>query len=78
MGDVAGPDEHRGTRDYPAIGELDAGQLVVFDDHPGNLTGHDHDPPAFQLAFLGQRQIIGTGEKDDIAGPLPDQQGMLD
>ena len=78
MGDVAGPDEHRGTRGHPAIGELDAGQPVVFDHQPGNLTGHDRDPPAFPLALLGQRQIIGTGEKDDIAGPLPDQQGVLD
>jgi hypothetical protein len=78
MGDVGGPDEHRGTRDHPAIGELGAGQLVVFDNRPGNLTGHDQDPPAVQLALLGQRQITGAGEKDDIVGPLPDQEGVLD
>ena len=36
--DVAGPDEHRGAGDDAAVGELDAGQLIVLDDEPGDLA----------------------------------------
>ena len=78
VGDGGGPDEYRGPRDYPAVGERDAGQLVVLDDQPGDLTGDDRDPPAVQLAPLGRGQLAGAGEEDDIGGPLPDQQGVLD
>ena len=77
MGKVAGPDEHRGTCDHPAVGELDTGQPVVLDHQPCNLTGHDPDPAGLQLALFGWHQVIGVDEEDDIAGPLPDQEGVL-
>jgi hypothetical protein len=36
-------DEHRGAGDDLAIGELDAGQMVVFDDEPGDVAVDDAD-----------------------------------
>ena len=77
MGKVAGPDEHRGACDHPAVGELDTGQPVVLDHQPCHLPGHDPDPPGLQLALFGWHQGIGVDEEDDIVGPLPDQEGVL-
>ena len=38
VGHVARPDEHRGPRDHPAVGQLDAGQPVVLDHQPRDLA----------------------------------------
>ena len=56
---------------------LDTGQPVVLDHQLCSLTGHDPDPPGLQLALFGWHQVIGVDEEDDIAGPLPDQEGVL-
>ena len=78
VGDVAGPDEHRGARDDAAVGEFDAAQPVVLDDEPRDDAVLDADAAGVELAPFVVGELVGVGEEDDVVGPLPDEQGVQD
>src|SRR4029453_12172114 len=70
--------EHRRARDDGAAIELDALQLVVVDDEPGDGALDDADATGGQLLALFGAGGRGVGEQDDVGRPLPHQQRVLD
>jgi hypothetical protein len=78
VGDEAWAHEHRRPGDDAAFGQLDALELVVSDDEPGDGALDDADATGGQQLALGRADGVGVGEHDDVGRPLPDQQGVLD
>ena len=60
-----------------AVVELDAREPVVLDDEPRDRPLDDPDGPGEQLLALERGEGAGVVEVDDVAGPLPDDQGVL-
>ena len=61
-----------------AAGELDALQPVVLDDEPRHRALDDADAAGCQELALVRRELGRVREEDDVGGPLPDQQRVLD
>ena len=74
----AGPDEHGRSGDNLPIEELDAGEPIVLDDEPPDLTVHDPNTARLELRLLGVGDLVGVDEEGDVVGPLPHELGVLD
>ena len=56
-------DEHRGSGDDLAVGELDTGEAVVLDDESGDFAVDDADASGGELGCLGHRWVPGVWAK---------------
>ena len=78
VGDEGGPDED-GVAAYDLTGvELDAREPVALDCETGDAADDDPDGPGQQLLPLARGQRRRLVEVDDVVGPLPHDQGVLD
>ncbi len=53
-------------------------QPVVIDDQAGDGAVDDADGPGDELLALVGGERAGVGEEHDVAGPLPDDERVLD
>ena len=76
VGDVAGADEHRRSRDDPSVGECYPRQPVVVDDEPDDFAVDDANPARIELRPFVRGHVGRVREEHDVIGPLPDELGV--
>ena len=78
MGDEGGRTNTAARGTTSPVVELDAGQLVVVDDQPGDRGVDDADGAGDELFALFGGEDGAVGEEHDVVGPLADQVGVGD